>query len=215
MQKLTMPFYRQMMLCGYKNSEYLKHWKYNHFGVDISTIQGGAGSDSNVYASGDGEVVITGYDSGVGNTICVVYKDCYNHETGRCCDLTARYMHLASISVKAGQKVKQGEKLGVEGNTLTGDFHLHLEFDTDTQWPAYSPQVKGGNIIRKGTDTTVNPSFVLHLGAGQEIVKPTYNPAWLNSEDFVIPKLDEPDYKKLYEEAVSRLDKIKNYVAGA
>lgn len=193
MQYLIMPFARQMMLCGYKNAEYRKYWGYNHYGVDVSTIQGGAGSDPTVYASGNGTVLATGKDAKLGYGVAVLYPDCCSHKTGKTQSLTARYMHLRSLSVKAGDKVTAGTPLGVEGKEGTGDYHLHIEFDTDTT-PAYatwSPQVAGSNFWRKGTDTTVNPSFVLHVGVGQTVVPPTYNPAWLNPEDQHIP--DEPE----------------------
>ncbi len=197
MQRLRMPFKRQMMLCGYKNPRYRAYWGYSHYGVDISTIQGKAGDDHNVYASGDGTVYAAGWDNSGGNIVVIIYPACLNHKTGEVYDLVARYMHLQSIFVVKGQTVKAGDKLGVEGNTKTGDYHLHLEFETDTKWPMYSPQVSArddwmdasqGNLLRKGvTDCTVNPSFVLHRGAGQATVRPTYNPAWLNAEDFIIP----------------------------
>ena len=216
MQKLLMPFKKCMMLCGYKNPRYLKHWGYSHFGIDVSTIQGGAGSDHNIYASGDGTIIATGFDNSCGNVVVVVYPTCYIRSDDSEKDLTARYCHLSSISVKQGDKVKQGDILGIEGNTKTGDYHLHLEFDTDTKNPLYSPQVSSrddhltmeqGNIIKKGyigsRDTTLNPSDILFVGENQEIVKPTYNPAWLNPSDFNIPKLEvhkeEPNYKALYE----------------
>ena len=186
-----------MMLCGYKNPRYQAYWRYSHYGVDISTIQGKAGDDHNVYASGDGTVYAAGWDKSGGNIVVIIYPACLNHKTGEIYDLVARYMHLQSISVVKGRTVKAGDKLGVEGNTKTGDYHLHLEFETDTKWPTYSPQVSErddwmdasqGNLLRKGkTDCTVNPSFVLHRGASQEIVKPTYNPAWLSAEDWEIP----------------------------
>ena len=72
MQRLIMPFKRQMMLCGYKNAEYKKHWGYHHYGVDISTIQGGAGTDPNIYASGNGIVLAAGWDKKLGGAICVM-----------------------------------------------------------------------------------------------------------------------------------------------
>ena len=201
MQKLIMPFKRQMMLCGYKNAQYLAYWKYQHYGVDISTIQGGAGADPTIYASGDGVVVAAGKDNSLGYGLAVLYKDCYNHKTGKSCDLVARYMHMRQLYVASGQTVKAGDKLAVEGKEGTGDYHLHIEFDTDTQWPVYTPQVAAGRTFwKKGIDSTVNPSHVLHIGAGQGIVKPTYNPAWLNPEDFAIPLAeDAPDYKALHE----------------
>lgn len=64
------------------------------------------------------------------------------------------------------------------------------------------PASKGNILLKAKTDTTVNPSYVMHIGAGQQIVKPTYNPAFLNPEDFTIPALvtapvDTTDYKSL------------------
>ena len=53
-QRLLMPFAKQMMLCGYKNANYKNYWKYAHYGVDISTIQGKAGDDPIIYASRSG-----------------------------------------------------------------------------------------------------------------------------------------------------------------
>lgn len=215
MQRLIMPFKRQMMLCGYKNAEYKKHWGYHHYGVDISTIQGSAGTDPTVYASGNGIVTAAGMDDRLGYGVCVFYPDTYNRQSGQSADVTARYMHLRSVMVKVGDAVKPGTALGVEGKEGTKDYHLHLEFDTDVKYPQYSPQVKGGMFWKKGVDTTVNPSHLLHVGEGQVIVEPTYNPAWLNPEDFTIPALPvELDYKALYEAAAGKLEKIAEIING-
>lgn len=210
MQKLIMPFKRQMMLCGYKNPEYQKHWGYPHYGVDISTIQGKAGDDHVIYSSGEGTVVAVGKDNSLGWGVAVLYKNCINHKAGVAADLIARYMHMSEVYVTEGQQVAAGTPLALEGKEGTGDYHLHLEFDTDTAYPAYSPQVSlGHSFWKKGTDSSINPSFVLHIGEGQEVVKPTYNPAWLNDEDFAIPKLTlEPDYKVLYNKAMAALSEI-------
>lgn len=196
MQKLSMPFRRQMMLCGYKNARYRSHWGYPHYGVDISTIQGGAGDDPTVYAGGSGTVLAAGRDNSLGYGLAVLYPDVYNHRTGKTESLVGRYMHLKSVAVKAGQRVSAGDRLGVEGKEGTGDYHLHLEFDRDTT-PAYatwSPQVSSGHSFwKKGSDSTVNPSFVMYIGEGQSVAEPTYNPAWLNPEDQAIPELEEDD----------------------
>ena len=215
MQRLIMPFKKQMMLCGYKNVEYLKKWGYPHYGVDISTIQGQGGEDPTVYASGHGVVLLAGWDKKLGGAVCVMYPGAYNHETGKSADVVARYMHLASVSVKTGDAVKVGSVLGVEGKEGTEDYHLHLEFDTDLKYPQYSPQVAGSDFWKKGTDSTWNPSNVLHVGEGQEIVPPTYNPAWLNAEDIAIPHVPvETDYKALYIKAKAQLDAIEKILKG-
>ena len=208
MQYLILPFKRQMMLCGYKNVEYLKSWGYNHFGIDISAYQADKTGNLTVYASGEGTVLAAGKDSALGYGLAILYPDCYNHKTGKTQSLTARYMHLAAISVKKGDKVKPGQPIAVEGKEGTvgvDNYHLHLEFDTDTT-PAYatwSPQIKKGRVSfwRNGVDSTVNPSFVLYKGADQILVPPKFNQSWLNAEDKQFPAApkEETDYKTLYE----------------
>ena len=215
MQKLIMPFKKQMMLCGYKNAEYQKYWGYPHFGVDISTIQGQGGDDPTVYASGYGVVLLAGWDAKLGGAVCVLYSDVYNHKTGEVYSVVARYMHLASVSVKTGDAVKEGSVIGIEGKEGTGDYHLHLEFDTDIKYPQYSPQVAGSTFWKKGTDSSVNPSYLLHVGEGQEIVEPVYNPAWLNKEDMAIPAIPiEIDYKALYIAEKAKTDAILKILKG-
>lgn len=189
MQYLRMPFKRQMMLCGYKNEEYRKYWKYLHYGIDVSTIQGGAGTDPTIYASGDGTVIAAGKDNSLGGAIAILYKDCIDRD-GNVKDIVARYMHLTTISVETGDKVVAGDVLGIEGKEGTGDYHLHLEFDIDTDYPLYSPQVSYGHTFwKKGTDSTVNPSLWMFTAPDQVIVKPTYNPAWLEPADLNIPAM--------------------------
>ncbi len=84
-----------------------------HKGIDWAIPTGTA-----VYASCGGTVAKAGWGSGYGY---VVYL---NHEDGR----QTRYGHLSKVLVKAGQKVKQGDKIALSGNTgvSTGP-HLHFE----------------------------------------------------------------------------------------
>lgn len=226
MQKLILPFKKSMNLCGFKNANYLGYWKYSHYGLDISTIQGGAGTDPNIYGSGAGVVKAVGYDTSVGNTVIVVYDDVYIHGTGKTQSLTARYAHMASTSVAVGDKVTTSTVLGVEGNTQTGDHHLHIEFDTDTQYYQYSPQVSSaddkltaaqGNIWMKGTDSCVDPSLVWYQTGDRVLVTPTYAPSWLNSTDFSVPvlKTDTSDSvfsKEEYDEVVVELAKANSTI---
>ncbi|WP_274952473.1 M23 family metallopeptidase [Angelakisella massiliensis] len=196
MQYLVMPFTRCMMLCGYKNPEYTKYWGYPHYGVDISTIQGGASDDHRILASGEGVVLAAGKDSRLGYGAAVLYNDAFNHQTGEVISVVGRYMHMKSLLVKEGDAVQAGTVIGEEGKEGTSDYHLHLEFDTDVTptYATWSPQVAGtGGFWKKGVDSTVNPSHLLHMGPGQSLAEPTYNPAWLNPEDFVIPQLESTD----------------------
>ena len=188
MQYLRIPFRRAMMLCGYKNPEYLAHWGYAHYGIDISTIQGGAGTDPTVYASGEGVVVAAGWDSKLGGAVCVKYNETFNRASGESVTVIARYMHLAKVLVQEGDMVSLDTPLAVEGKEGTGDYHLHLEFDTDIQYPRWTPQVSRGlSFWVHGVDSTLNPSDLLYTDKEHQLVEPTYNPDWLNSGDFAIP----------------------------
>ncbi len=84
-----------------------------HKGIDWATPIGTA-----VMASCDGTVTRAGWGSGYGY---VIYID---HGDGR----QTRYGHLSKILVKAGQKVSQGQKIALSGNTgrSTGP-HVHFE----------------------------------------------------------------------------------------
>lgn len=84
-----------------------------HKGIDWAVPTGTA-----VMASSGGTVTKAGWGSGYGY---VVYID---HGDGR----QTRYAHLSKVLVKAGQKVVQGQKIALSGNTgrSTGP-HLHFE----------------------------------------------------------------------------------------
>ena len=71
-----------------------------------------------IVASCGGTVSKAGWGSGYGY---VIYID---HPDGR----QTRYAHLSKILVKVGQKVTQGEKIALSGNTgITSGPHLHFE----------------------------------------------------------------------------------------
>lgn len=84
-----------------------------HDGLDIAANHG-----NGVYAYTDGRVVEAGWNGGYGNCILV------DHGNG----LKTRYGHLFKISVRVGQRVKTGERIGAVGSTgnSTGP-HLHFE----------------------------------------------------------------------------------------
>lgn len=84
-----------------------------HSGTDIA-----APSGSKVKVIEDGIITFTGYHESAGNYIKV------RHNNG----MYSRYLHLSKILVKEGQKVVQGEVIGLVGNTgrSTGP-HLHFE----------------------------------------------------------------------------------------
>lgn len=81
-------------------------------------IDWGTPTGTPVYASSGGTVTRAGWIGSYGNAIYIKHPD--GRET--------RYAHLSKILVKVGQKVKQGDKIALSGNTgrTTGP-HLHFE----------------------------------------------------------------------------------------
>ncbi len=85
----------------------------NHKGVDWATPIGTA-----VMASSGGTVSIAGWQRGYGYVVYI------NHPDGK----QTRYGHLSKILVSAGQKVTQGQKIALSGNTgRTSGPHVHFE----------------------------------------------------------------------------------------
>jgi murein DD-endopeptidase MepM/ murein hydrolase activator NlpD len=84
-----------------------------HEGLDIAAAYG-----NGVYAYTDGRVVQAGWNGGYGNSILI------DHGNG----LRTRYGHLSKISVRVGQRVSTGQRIGSVGSSgsSTGP-HLHFE----------------------------------------------------------------------------------------
>ena len=85
----------------------------NHRAIDWATPTGTA-----IWASSGGTASVAGWQSGYGYVVYI------NHPDGN----QTRYGHLSKILVSSGQKVKQGQKIALSGNTgrSTGP-HLHFE----------------------------------------------------------------------------------------
>jgi len=84
-----------------------------HGGIDIMSRYGAP-----VGASGDGEVIFAGPDSGYGGLVIVVHPG----------DIRTLYAHLSAMYVREGQKVRRGQAVGAVGASgrATGP-HLHYE----------------------------------------------------------------------------------------
>jgi murein DD-endopeptidase MepM/ murein hydrolase activator NlpD len=88
-----------------------------HTGLDISDSK-----KEPIYASADGFVEISGYQSnGYGNTIVI------NHGNG----FKTRYGHASELYVSAGDYVTQGQLIAKQGNTgrVRGATGIHLHFE--------------------------------------------------------------------------------------
>lgn len=162
-QYLILPLNKAQLTAGYKNTAYRAKFGFIHYGMDLSNDPT---DDRTIWAMGNGTVKAVGYDNLYGNVVVVVYPDVYIHKTNRQQDVTVRLYHLASTSVRVGQKVTTATKLGVMGSTgqySTGP-HVHIEIDTDVKMPTYAPGLsKSSNIIKKGVDTTLRPADVLYI----------------------------------------------------
>ena len=139
--------------------------------------------DFTIYASGKGTVTHAGWHASGGNVIVIVYRDC-KLPSGDTSDIAIRYYHLKSIKVKVGQKVSKDTIIGLYGNTgASSGAHLHLECDSDVDYPNYTPQVSAkanNSVLCKGTATSVlNPVNVLWVKTSrpdfQSVVSSGYN----------------------------------------
>ena len=90
----------------------------NHMGIDIGRV----GYDTQVVAAKAGTVIISGYNRYRGNYVVI------SHGSGN----TTTYQHLSSRSVSVGDRVSQGQVVGVTGSTgVSSGPHLHFEITED------------------------------------------------------------------------------------
>ena len=192
MQKLILPVNRTKLTASWKTSAYLTRFGFNHYGVDmISTV-----GSRIVYAQGKGTVLLTGSDSVLGNIIVVRYADVFGPAGGQGQDIIARMYHFDSITVKMGQALDKDTQLGIYGNTgqYSAGAHLHLEMDTDLNYPTYTPTLSGNSTLFKGrsagaTDKTMlNPIAWTHckMSAPDYQAYTTAGDSYIRSEDRTI-----------------------------
>jgi murein DD-endopeptidase MepM/ murein hydrolase activator NlpD len=107
------------------SSPFGSRWGRFHAGDDLAAPVG-----TRIGSLSSGTVIFAGQESGYGNKVEVRHWD----------GTVSWYAHMSSISVKVGEDVRPGDKLGEVGNTghSTGP-HLHLEIHPDGG-PAVNPQ---------------------------------------------------------------------------
>lgn len=101
---------------GWRNIGRGKEW---HQGIDLASPI--AGKKVPVYASADGTVSRSQTLGTYGNVVMI--KHVFGGKV-----YETNYAHLDSRLVKVGDKVKQGQKIGIMGNT-GGSFGVHLHFE--------------------------------------------------------------------------------------
>lgn len=99
----------------------------NHKGIDLVGIE-----SKNIYAPVDGKVIAsrkdTYFDGGMGNYVKI------QDDKGR----YHLFAHMSKLLVMAGQMVKEGDLIGVEGNTgHSFGSHLHYEVRQTTDSKSY------------------------------------------------------------------------------
>lgn len=91
-----------------------------HHGQDFITPYG-----TDVFATGSGNVIEAGWNSGFGN--CIVIDHGYGYRS--------TYGHLSNIKVTVGMNVKRGDLIGLTGSTGTSTGpHLHYQIDLYGQY---------------------------------------------------------------------------------
>jgi murein DD-endopeptidase MepM/ murein hydrolase activator NlpD len=85
-----------------------------HNGIDYRAPTG-----TPVYAAGDGRVIRSAYDSANGNHVFIQHAN----------SIVTKYLHFSKRRVNKGQRVSQGQVIGLVGSTgLSQAPHLHYEF---------------------------------------------------------------------------------------
>ncbi len=182
-QKAILPLNRARVTAGYKNATYRAEMGFTHYGVDMTDADR---ANLEVIASFDMVIVASGYDNLMGNTIIaksVNDVDIHNGAKAGARKLVIRMAHLSKILVKNGETIKKGEVIAHYGSTGTygGANHLHVEIDTDTSYPTYSPTLAGtSNIWKGGTDSTIHPMDVFKVGVEQEFYISKASGSWVN-----------------------------------
>lgn len=128
----------------------LQTWRA-HNGVDY-----GAPSGTPVRTVGDGIVDFAGWQNGYGNVVHVKHAG----------EKTTVYAHLSKLEVHKGQKVEQGQRVGLVGATgwATGP-HLHFEFRVNGQFQDPLQVARAGDTVV--VDAAAKPRFLQSAAAAQ------------------------------------------------
>ena len=199
-EKAILPLNNARITAGYKNALYRQKMGFAHFGTDMADLNR---KDTAVYAPFKMKVVAVGYDNLMGGTIIAVSVNPIDVHYGPkkgARRLAVRMAHLAKMYVKVGDVVAPDDaKIADYGSTgkYGGSAHLHIEIDTDINYPQYSPTLsRSSNIWKTGRDSTVNPMDVFKVDASgkrgykQSLSHAKSSGAWVQPDDKTTLDLD-------------------------
>jgi murein DD-endopeptidase MepM/ murein hydrolase activator NlpD len=120
-----------------------KVW-HRHLGMDLADV-----SNAPVFAANDGVVALA---EPLG-----IYGNCILLDHGR--GIFTLYGHNASLNVKAGDKVKKGQTIAIQGDTgLAGGIHLHLSFVVGTVYVAPDIFIQKFEVFERELASALGPN---------------------------------------------------------
>jgi len=136
------PESKTILTQGYGMTNFAKTGAYGgagHNGIDMA-----AGIGSSIMAAADGEIFVSGYNSGWGNWVAIKHQN----------NMVTLYAHMIKSTLrKMGERVSAGDVVGYEGSTgfSTGS---HLHFSVYNKFFTYT---KNDQIYFNYFDGTLNP----------------------------------------------------------
>lgn len=126
---------------GNRNKRYRKGY---HTGVDIGVPQG-----TNIYAAHAGIASFVGWNGAYGNEIKIAANSMF----------LSSYHHLSQFKVRVGQKVTEGQVIGLSGNTgMSTGPHLHFEIRIKGKDVDPMPYLQGAKTPNPGDPNTPDPT---------------------------------------------------------
>ena len=171
-QLLIFPVKNGVITAGYRNPTYLEKNGYPHYGLDITSVDGG---HAEVLASGTGVVLGTEFcDNSLGNIAVIRYDQVFVPQLGKTVSLIARYYHMASFLLQQGEMVSTGQAIGSFDGKHEWYHHVHIELDTDLAYPFNTPQVaeNASELLNRhpaSGEKTLDPIWVLAIEQKQKI----------------------------------------------
>lgn len=144
-------------------------YKSSHKGLDFGWCSAKGNGHTDIQACADGVVEFEGFyeqkfASGTFKPIGVIIR---HNQFSKSYDYISIYWHLASTCVDKGQVVKEGQKIGIKGNTgFSGGIHLHyqlLKIPKGSPIPDQHNPSKADNWAK----VSVNPIDLLRVHADQ------------------------------------------------